>query len=202
MSDATSIKGLIECARAGQQDGLAKLLEHYRNYLALLARTWVDKSLQGKADASDLVQETLIKAHERFGQFRGYTEPEIAAWLRQILAYSLADFARRFVVAGARQVSREQSLEEMLNKSSQAFELVATGGGSPSQSVARREASVVLADALAELPQDYREVIVLHSLQELDWAGVAARMNRSEGAVRMLWVRALKHLRPLIEARL
>ena len=70
------------------------------------------------------------------------------------------------------------------------------------QSAARRELSVVLADALADLPADYCEVIVLRNLQELDWDVVATKMNRSEGAVRMLWARALKQLRPLIESRL
>jgi RNA polymerase sigma-70 factor (ECF subfamily) len=200
MSDLTSVSRLIARARAGQADGLTRLLESYRNYLGLLACTWVDASLRGKADASDLVQETLLKAHRRFGQFRGHTEPEIAAWLRQILARNLADFARRFQVTEARQVSRERSLEEMLDRSSQAMQMLAAGGHSPSQSAARRELSVVLADALAKLPQDYREVIVLRNLRELEWAEIAGRMNRSEGAVRILWARALKQLRPLIEA--
>jgi RNA polymerase sigma-70 factor (ECF subfamily) len=62
--------------------------------------------------------------------------------------------------------------------------------------------SVVLADALAELPAEYREVLLLHSIEELDWEEVARIMGRSPAAVRMLWTRALKHLRPLIEKRL
>ena len=56
--------------------------------------------------------------------------------------------------------------------------------------------SVVLANALAELSDEQREVIVLRSLQEQDWPKVARRMGRTAGAVRMLWVRALKRLRP------
>ena len=204
MSDhATNVSQLIERARMGDSDRLARLLESFRNYLALLARTWIDASLRGKADASDLVQETLLKAHQRFRQFRGQTEPEIAAWLRQILARNLADFARRFRLAEARQVSRERSLEQMLDESSQAWgHIVAAGGNSPSQSAARRELSVVLADAMAELPADYREVVLLRNLRELDWDEVAKQMNRSPGAARMLWARALKQLRPLIESKL
>jgi RNA polymerase sigma-70 factor (ECF subfamily) len=61
--------------------------------------------------------------------------------------------------------------------------------------------SVILADALAELSDDYREVIVLHNLEELDWPEVARRMNRTPSAARMLWARALKQLRPLLEER-
>jgi len=204
MSDhTTNVSRLIQRARGGEPEPLARLLETYRNYLRLLARTWMDASLRGKADASDLVQETLFKAHQRFGQFRGATEPEIAAWLRQILARNLADFARKFRSAEARALSRERSLEDELERSSLALgRMLAAGGNSPSQSAARRELSVVLADALADLPEDYREVLVLRNLQELDWDEVARRMHRSHGAVRMLWARALKQLRPLIESKL
>jgi RNA polymerase sigma-70 factor (ECF subfamily) len=66
----------------------------------------------------------------------------------------------------------------------------------------RREMSVVLADALEELEPHYRDVLFLKSIKELEWEEVAERMGRSQGAVRMLWTRALKNLRPLIEARL
>ena len=62
--------------------------------------------------------------------------------------------------------------------------------------------SVVLADALADLSADSREVIVLRSIEERDWDEVANKMGRSPGAVRLLWARALKRLRPLIESRL
>jgi RNA polymerase sigma-70 factor (ECF subfamily) len=62
--------------------------------------------------------------------------------------------------------------------------------------------SVVLANALAELSDDHRQVIILRSIEELDWPQVAQRMKRSVGAVRLLWTRALKQLRPLIEERL
>ena len=73
---------------------------------------------------------------------------------------------------------------------------------SPSASAARRDLGVVLSDALAELSEDHREVIVLHHLEGLDWDEVARRMARTAGAVRMLWTRALKQLRPLIDERL
>ena len=75
---------LIGDARRQAPGALDRLLESYRNYLRLLARTGIDASLRGKADASDLVQETLIKAHQHFEQFQGQTEAELIAWLRRI----------------------------------------------------------------------------------------------------------------------
>jgi RNA polymerase sigma-70 factor (ECF subfamily) len=198
-----SVSRLIRDARGRGNGAVGPLLEAYRNYLRLLARTGIDASLQGKADPSDLVQEALLKAHQNFGQFRGATEAELIAWLRQILARCLTDLVRRFRSAEARQVGRERSLHDVLAASSAALgHLVAGPGASPSKSAERREMSVVLADALEALTADHREVLVLRSIEEQEWDEVAERMGRSPGAVRMLWARALKQIRPLIEARL
>ncbi|HKI21250.1 MAG TPA: sigma factor, partial [Isosphaeraceae bacterium] len=104
---------LIDKARRQAPGALDRLLESYRNYLRLLARTGIDASLRGKADPSDLVQETLIKAHQHFEQFEGQTEAELIAWLRRILTRNLADLVRRFKAAGRRAVGREQSLDDL-----------------------------------------------------------------------------------------
>jgi RNA polymerase sigma-70 factor (ECF subfamily) len=62
---------LIRLARKGNGQALGQLLELYRNYLTLLARLQISRRLQRKIDATDLVQETFLKAHRHFGQFRG-----------------------------------------------------------------------------------------------------------------------------------
>src|SRR5947208_16326893 len=92
-------------------------LERYRDYLRLLARVGLDAPLRGKLDPSDIVQETLLRAHERRDQFRGNTEAERVAWLRQILAMQLIDAVRRFT-AGARDVGPARSLEAAVEQSS------------------------------------------------------------------------------------
>src|SRR5262249_6635094 len=66
-------------------------LAHFRENLRVLARLQIDPRLRPKLDPSDVVQETLLKAHERRDQFRGTTDAELAAWLRQILANQLAE---------------------------------------------------------------------------------------------------------------
>ena len=201
-SSGSDLRRLIERARRQEPGALDRLLDSYRNYLRLLARTGLDASLQGKADPSDLVQDALLKASQRFAQFRGATDAELAGWLRQILARCLADFVRRYRTGG-RRAGREQSLEQLLGRSSEAMERVlATNGHSPSASAERRDLGVVLSDALAELSEDHREVIVLHHLEGLGWDEVARRLGRTAGAVRMLWTRALKQLRPLIDEQL
>jgi len=62
-----------------------------------------------------------------------------------------------------------------------------------------RELDVLLADVLARLPDDYREVIILRHLEGLSHDEISRRLNRSPGAVRMLWVRALAHLKSQLE---
>jgi RNA polymerase sigma-70 factor (ECF subfamily) len=196
---SSDLRRLIDRARREEPGALDQLLDSYRNYLRLLARTGLDASLQAKADPSDLVQDALLNAAQRFDQFRGASDAELAGWLRQILARCLAAFVRRYRT-GARRAGREQSLEQLVDRSSQAMErILATDGPSPSASAQRRDLGVMLSDALAQLGEDQREVIVLFHLEGLDWDEVARRMGRTAGAVQKLWTRALKQLRPLLD---
>ncbi len=203
MESATRLRQLLGEARQDCSVAREQLLESFRGYLWLLARTGLDASLRGKADPSDLVQESLLKAHMTFGQFQGQSEGELAAWLRRILINKLNDLARGYQMAQARQVGRERSLDDLLGDSSSALVgLLASSGPSPSESAQRRELALVLSEALAELSDEYREVLVLRSLEERDWDETARCMNRTVGATRMLWTRALKALRPLLEQKL
>jgi RNA polymerase sigma-70 factor (ECF subfamily) len=96
-------------------------LQRYRDYLHLLARLHLDPRLKAKIDASDVVQQTLLQAHVHRGQFRGGSEQEWLAWLRTILANTLAGAGRQFAAAG-RDVNREHSLDAGLELSSSCIE--------------------------------------------------------------------------------
>ena len=67
------VPALLVRARAGEPEVLGQLFERFRNYLCVLARVQIGRRLQGKVDASDLVQETFLEAYRDFGQFRGTT---------------------------------------------------------------------------------------------------------------------------------
>ena len=192
---------LIVAARQAQAGALDRLLMLYTNYLKLVARASIDAALRAKADPSDVVQETLIKAHAAFEHFEGASEAELVTWLRQILAHNIADLARRYR-AGSRRVSLEIPLDEALRASADALNnFVAGEASSPSRAFQRREMTVVVADALALLSADHREVIILRSIEERDWPEIAEKMGRTPDAVRVLWARALKQLKPRIEER-
>jgi len=191
--------------RSLDADGLGSILQLYWNYLHLLAEAQLDRRLRVRFSPSDLVQETFLEAHRDFPQFRGATEGEFLAWLRQILVHNLIVAVRRHFEAGKRDVRREVSLEQVRSQmDTSALGVVAAlaqAGTSPSDRVQREELLVALADDLAGLPQDYREVIVLRHLQGCSFAEVAQRMDRNEGAVRMLWLRAIGQLRSRMNER-
>jgi RNA polymerase sigma-70 factor, ECF subfamily len=160
-----------------------------------LARLHHDPRLNGKVDPSDIVQLTLLHAHEKEHQFRGQSEAEQVAWLRAILANQMAETSRRYG-RQRRDIEREQVLSLALDQSSArlAAWLVADGS-SPSQHVMRQEQLLALADALAELPAEQRQAVELHHLQGFSLAETAASMKKTKEAVAGLLFRAIKNLR-------
>jgi RNA polymerase sigma-70 factor, ECF subfamily len=191
---------LVQRARAGDREAIAELLLLYRNYLRLLARIHIDVNLQSKADPSDLVQETCLLAARDLPQFRGETEAEFVAWLRQILTNAGAALIRTYKGTQTRDLRRERHLHRQFEQSSIALgRLIAAPNSSPSRIASRRESAVILADALTRLPQEYREVLVLSHLEGFSLMEVAARMNRSLGSVRGLRTRAILKLRTIMK---
>lgn len=190
------IPTLLASARGGDAAALGRMLERYRNYLLALARVQIGRRLQRKVEEGDLVQETFLEAHRAFPRFRGTTEAELAYWLRQILAARLAMLLRHYFGTAQRNLDLERELSDALDESSQTLgSAFVSDGTSPSQGAARREQAVILADALARLPEDYARVLTLRHLDSLSFPEVAERMGRSVDAVEKLWARALVKLR-------
>jgi RNA polymerase sigma-70 factor (ECF subfamily) len=175
-------------------------LTRYDAWLRILARREIDSRFHGKFSASDVVQQTMIEAWKGWDGFRGEDEAQRRAWLRQILAHQLAHLARQYAGTKKRDVSREVALQQSLAHSAAKLEhVLPTNASSPSDRAIRDEQQLQLANALEQLPEDYRTVIMLRHMDDLPHAEIAHRMARSEGSVRMLWVRALTQLRDLIE---
>jgi RNA polymerase sigma-70 factor (ECF subfamily) len=186
----------FEALRQGKAAAVGELLLPYQPWLALLARLQLDSQFQSKFDASDIVQQTMLEACRDLPRFRGQTEVQLLAWLRKILAHVIAHEVRRYAGTQQRDVAREVSLEQSLAQSSRRLgDLLAASGTSPSRQAARHEQEVLLAEVLARLPADYREVIIFRNLEGLSYEEIGSRMGRGVGAVRMLWVRALERVR-------
>src|SRR5262245_42311003 len=155
-------------------------LEAYRPYLHLLARLQLDARLQGKLDPSDVVQETLLKAHQSLDQFDGDKDAECAAWLRAILTNTLTSALRRFQT-GARNMEQERSLQAALEESSSRLEAwLAVEQSSPEEQAIRQEQLLDLAQALAQLPDDQRRAVELRYLKGRTVPEVASHMDRTK----------------------
>jgi RNA polymerase sigma-70 factor (ECF subfamily) len=193
-------EALLHQARSGDGAALGNLLEHYRNYLLVLARSQIGRRLQGKVDAADVVQEVFLEAHRHFASFRGDTEGEVLYWLRQILGATLSNLVRHYYGTQCRDVRLERELAAELDQSSELLgQGLAARDSSPSQQASRREQGVLLADALGRLSDDHREVLVLRHLEGLSFPEVARRMGRSVDGTKKLWTRALDRLRRVLE---
>jgi RNA polymerase sigma-70 factor (ECF subfamily) len=171
-------------------------LERYRNYLMLIARSQVtDAGVRDRLDMSGVVQQTFLEAHEKAGQFRGAGEAELAGWLRRILANNLAD-AMRGMRREKRNAGRERSLERELDQSSARLgSILVSDHSSPSQGAHRADRAVLLADALASLPEAQREVVLLRHWHGWPLAKVAAHLGKTPGSVVGLLQRGLEALR-------
>ncbi len=201
--EGTSVEQLLDLARKGEREPLGQLLQVYRNYLTILATTQLDRRLRRRMNPSDLVQETMLAAHCDFAKFRGSTEREFLAWLRQILINCLHHAIETHLNAKMRDVRREIPVEQVsaaLDRSVVNFaQVLADRGPSPSADLRQRERAVALADQLAKLRPAYRDVIVLRNLQGLSFEEVADRMDRKPGTVRMLWLRAIDKFKQIYE---
>jgi len=178
-----------------QAESSDEVLCQFREYLILLARLQLREQPRANFDASDVVQQTLMEAHRKRAQFRGQSEAEMAAWLRQMLAYNLAD-AIRAQGRAKRDVAREQSLQAGLEASSAGLaSWLAAEQSTPSQQAQRHEEVLRLAEALAQLPEVQREALVLRHCQGLPLAAISQRLGRSPAAVAGLLKRGLRELR-------
>jgi RNA polymerase sigma-70 factor (ECF subfamily) len=166
----------------------------------LLSRTRarLARGASWKLEASDIVQATLLEAHQKRDQFRGRSEAEMAGWLRQLLDCTLKDAARAWRRA-RRDTARERPFEAApCESSARPVDLLASSQCSPSKAVERHEAAVRLARALDQLPEAQHRALVLrhchgHSIEE-----VGQRLERTPAAVAGLLKRGLRQLRELL----
>jgi RNA polymerase sigma-70 factor (ECF subfamily) len=171
------------------------VIDQYRHYLVMLAERQLDPRLRGKIDASDVVQQTMLEAYRGSEQLRAQSEPEMVGWLRKILAHNLSDAVRCFR-REKRDVAREQSFNAALDQSSARLEAwIASEQSTPSQKVVRREETLQLADALAQLPDSQREALILKNWHDWSVAEIARHMERTPEAVAGLLKRGLANLR-------
>jgi RNA polymerase sigma-70 factor (ECF subfamily) len=172
-------------------------LERYRSYLYVVARLRLQGQHDGRIDPADMVQQTLLEAHQQRQRFQGTTPAEMTAWLRRILAHNLGD-AFRALHRECRDVRRERPLHAAGGPEGALAAVLAAPGDSPGEQAAAHESAARLADALLRLPEAQREALVLQYWHGMTLAEIAGRLERTPVAVAGLLRRGLVRLRELL----
>ncbi len=198
-----NLSSALEEARAGDVSALWRASDDVRPYLRAVAAGILRDRLAGKVDVSDVVQQGMLAGVERFDQFRGTTRGEWQKWLvvivrneaRNLLRYWHQDrrhVAKEDAVAGSRAIHAKDEEEKAAPR------LVGRAPTASRQIALREEASRML-EGLSRLPAEQQRVLEMRHFEGLGHAEIAARLGKSEAAVRQIWVRALKKLRETME---
>lgn len=184
--DAVS-RELLARACAGDREALGELLENNRDYLRNLADRLLDDRMGRRIDASDVVQQTCLSVHKQIGDFVGHDAAQFAAWLRQIHERNIRNAVRDQLHTEKRAISREERLAD--------GDAHAIRQTTPSQHVVRREESVQLARAIAQLVADEQEALRRRYLEGQSVAEIAEAMGLSKDALARLFKRAMKNVK-------
>ena len=177
--------------RAGDRGALEELFTPWRALLRLEADRLLGAELAARVDPADVVQEALTQAFAGLEQFRGQTEAEWVGWLRSIVAGQAAN-TQRFHRAARRDAARDGAL---------AAEPPGHSSQNPPGAAVLREDDARLAAAVEALPANMRAVVVRRVFHRQPFDTVAEALGCTPGAARVLWTRALRRLREMLEGK-
>lgn len=185
-------------AREGSPSAIAQVLETCRRYLLLTANRGLTPELRAKVGGSDLVQETIVQAQQKFDEFRGETPLELLAWTGGILQNKIHNAYRHYVKTQKRCAGREVPLAggDLAHA-----DILPIAGDVPTPStiaIASEEAQLIRA-AMERLTADHRQVLLLRHWERLPFAEIADAMGRTPKATQKLWSRAVLALRKELE---
>lgn len=190
---------LIRRARMGDTELLGKLLEEYRADLENRAQRQLDELVGKRVGASDIVQQSFLKAFRAFVEFEGLSRPEFVAWLQRILERELAQTVRKHKLAEKRAIAREQSMQPATDDSEVVHWEPSAAQSSPSQRAIRNEDALRMMHVLHLLPPDQAEAVGLRYLEGWSLSEIAERMNRTKVAAAGLIKRGLQGLRDKLQ---
>lgn len=192
--DDTVLVRLLQQASMGDKQALEQLFRRLYPYLLLCAREELDSDLRAQVRESDLVQQSCLEAHRDFPKFEGKDVSTLVKWLETILRSNVADLRRRYDARKRQGIEPAVSLDDSQSSFAQELKrnLLDT---EPATDVTGSSATdLELEQALARLPADYREVILLRNRDKLSFTEIGSRTARSADAARMCWTRAVKRL--------
>jgi RNA polymerase sigma-70 factor (ECF subfamily) len=194
---------LLGRAADGDAAALAELLTLYRGRLKRMVQLRLNPRLQGRVDASDVLQDALLEASQRLREYRDGPGMPFYLWLRHLAGQKLIDVHRRHLGAQKRDAGLEISLHHgawpVANCTSLAEQLLGRLT-SPSQAAIKAELRLRVQEALNSLEPLDREVLALRHFEQLSTAETAAALGIGKSAASSRYVRALKRLKDLLAA--
>jgi len=190
---------LVRDAASGNEDARNSLMERHRTALRRLIHFRLDRRIAGRVDASDVVQEVLIEANRRLQSYLEDPRLPFHLWLRQLAQDRMIDLHRRHH-AQRRTIDREQSLQASFGDQS-SLDLAAQLPDhelTPAAATIRKELEQRFLDALDQLPDADREIIVMRHVEHLGNGEVAAALDLSEAAAGMRYLRAIRRLKSIL----
>jgi RNA polymerase sigma-70 factor (subfamily 1) len=190
----TTTFDLLGKARQGIGDAASLLFERYRRRLAVLVRYKLGEGWRGKLDIDDLVQETMMRAYRDLDSFTYRSPGSFLHWLSAIADHVIADAVRH-------QGRARRHATEMLRFRSESNPLGPEPVDSltPSRVFARAEGLKALLRKMDELPEQYREALLLSKIEGLTTEEMSERLQKPREAVSLLVFRAVRRLRELME---
>ncbi len=173
--------------RKDDPEAIDRLIRRVEPKLLAAARAGLSQGLRAKVRPSDIVQATLLEAVRDLERFRGQSPVEFEGWLFSILHHTLKDQGKYFAAE-----RRAPGQEQRLSPSS--AERLTGLAATPSQIAVTHESEALHATALAGLGDDHRQVLHLREIEQLDFRTIGERLGRSEGAARILHLRARESL--------
>src|SRR3954470_18159041 len=191
------IPGLVVRAAAGDRVAIAELLERYRSRLRRMVALRLDPRLQGRVDASDVIQEGYLDAMRRLEEFIRDPSVPFYIWLRFLVGQRVQEQHRRHLGAAGRDVGREVSLYRGAMPGASTGALAAQLLGkltSPSEAALRAERKLRLQEALNRMDPIDREVLVLRHYEQMSNGDAAAALGLEKSAASKRYTRALERL--------
>ena len=198
---------LIAKARAGEVEALGELCNLYRNYMRMVVRTGLGPRLRERVELSDVVQEALVEVVRQFPAFTGQNEAALVGWLRRLVGQKLADLGRYHSRAKRSGGTPDVALDAAWDlpggggegQGGRLLDMLSLSQTSPSEAASRRELTVLLADAIAALPEAEAEVLWLYHAENLSFESIGDRMGVSRKSIRGIWARGLKSLKRTLD---
>ena len=192
---------LLTRLKAGDEKALGELYSLHRDRLKQMLEFRMDRRLRGRADASDILQEVYIDAHERMRHYLKKPEMSFYIWLRQLTTQRLIDIHRRHLLAEKRDARQEISIHRRMAAATSASmaALLVARLASPSQMAMRAELVEQIENALEKMDAVDREVLALRHFEELRNGEVAEVLGLKPAAASNRYVRALSRLRDVLE---